>query len=411
MIGDEDILAPLRVLMSVASPHGEERALAEAVIAWGRRAIGDATWDLDPIDERSANVFARSETAGASRELAIYGHLDTSLTGDARRDRDITGTDAPPAAFALRERTVRGFGVGVAKAPSAAGIAAFAAAVRALRGAKIPHRLVLFLGATGTHRALPDAGMTPFGRGITHALDGGWRPDAVLNVKAGPRGVLHEEPAAAYLCVTLRDRWDAALARRAVAPDGGLARQAEAIIRAVEEWRTRYLAAHPARGQLAPEIAIGAIRSGSPEKPDLLPGSLELFLYAVLLPDADPQEVARDLAAFVAPVAAALPRSPRVDVDVYAYGPGGTGDEGSAIVRLATTAWREVFGELAPVTQWSGATDGALLLARGIPTARMGPQVTRDPDDPRVESVSLDDLVKAARAYADVAVRFFREAA
>jgi len=211
--------------------------------------------------------------------------------------------------------------------------------------------------------------------------------------------------------VTLRDRWDAALARRAVAPDGGLARQAEAIIRAVEEWRTRYLAAHPARGQLAPEIAIGAIRSGSPEKPDLLPGSLELFLYAVLLPDADPQEVARDLAASLAPVAAALPRSPRVDVDVYAYGPGGTADEGSAIVRLATTAWREVFGELAPVTQWSGATDGALLLARGIPTARMGPQVTRDPDDPRVESVSLDDLVKAARAYADVAVRFFREAA
>ncbi|HYK97227.1 MAG TPA: M20/M25/M40 family metallo-hydrolase [Candidatus Acidoferrales bacterium] len=411
MIGDADVLEPLKVLLSVASPHGAERELAEAVVRWGRVAAPDAAWDVDAIDERSANVFARASSGQAPRELAIYGHLDTSLTGDARRDRGITGTDAPPAPFEVRGRAVRGFGVGVAKAPTAAGIAAFIAAARALRGAKIPHRLTLLLAATGTHRADPDTAMSAFGRGVAHALDAGWKPDAVLNVKAGPRGVLREEPAAAYLRVALHDRWDAALARRVVAPDGGLARHADTVIGAIEDWRARYLAAHPARGQLAPEIAIGAIRSGSPEKPDLLPGSLELFLYAVLLPDADAQQVARELASALAPVAAALPRSPRVSVDVYAYGPGGATDDQSAIVRHATAAWRDAFGDLAPVTAWSGATDGALLLARGIPTARMGPQVTRGADDPRIESVSLDDLVQAARAYADTAVRFFREAA
>ena len=60
---------------------------------------------------------------------------------------------------------------------------------------------------------------------------------------------------------------------------------------------------------------------------------------------------------------------------------------------------------------WSGATDGGIFLARGITTARMGPQVTRDRVDPRIEIVSLDELVATARAYAETAVRYLAGAA
>jgi hypothetical protein len=60
-----------------------------------------------------------------------------------------------------------------------------------------------------------------------------------------------------------------------------------------------------------------------------------------------------------------------------------------------------------PTCDWSGATDGAIFLARGIPTARVGVQVARDASDPRIEIVSLDELTRAARAYAEVAVGFF----
>ena len=340
-VTDDAVLAPLRVLASVSSPNGGERPLAEAVAAWGRGALPDLAWELDALDERSANLIARAKAGAGGRELALYGHLDTSLTGAAARDVGVTGVTTSPPALGVHGRTVHGFGVGVAKAPSAAAIAALAAASRALRVAGVPHRLTLLLAAGGTHRATPDEGATTearFGRGVLHALASGWRPDAVLNVKAGPRGVLREEPAAAYLRVRVHAAWDAALARRAVAPEGGLARHAGAIVDAIEVWRTSYLASHPARGQLAPEIAIGALRAGSPEKPDLLPGLLELFVYAVLLPGEDPARAARDLAAYLGPRVAALPRSPQVSVDVYASASGGVADASAGIVRLAEAA-------------------------------------------------------------------------
>jgi hypothetical protein len=242
---------------------------------------------------------------------------------------------------------------------------------------------------------------------VDHALASGWKPDAVLNVKAGPAGVLHEEPAAGYLRLRVRRPWSAALARRTVAPDGGLARHAGAVLEALEAWRTDYHARHGARGQLSPEIAIGALRSGSPEKPDLLPGLLEVFLYAVLLPDEDPLRVARELEAFAAPRIDRLPGAPSVTADVYAHAPGGATDPAAIIVRLAGEAWRRHVGETAAVRDWSGATDGAIFLARGIPTARVGVKITRDAQDPRIEIVSLNELTSAARAYADVAVRYF----
>ena len=92
---------------------------------------------------------------------------------------------------------------------------------------------------------------------------------------------------------------------------------------------------------------------------------------------------------------------------MYASAPGGSTDPAQRVVRLAAEAWARHVGETAPVQDWSGATDGAIFLARGIPTARVGVTVTRDADDPRIEIVSLDQLTSAARAYADVAVRYF----
>jgi acetylornithine deacetylase/succinyl-diaminopimelate desuccinylase-like protein len=219
--------------------------------------------------------------------------------------------------------------------------------------------------------------------------------------------VLHEEPAAAYLRLCVRRPWSAALARRSIAPDGGLARHAGAVVDAIELWRADYLARHSAQGQLASEIAIGALRAGTPDKPDLLPGLLEVFVYAVLLPGEDPARVASELEAFAAPRIGRLPGAPSVAADVYASALGGATDPASRIVRLVAEAWARHVGETAAVRDWSGATDGAIFLARGIPTARVGVKVTRDENDPRIEIVSLDELTSAARAYADVAVRYF----
>jgi acetylornithine deacetylase/succinyl-diaminopimelate desuccinylase-like protein len=410
-VREDRVLEVLALLMKRASPPRQERSLAEDVANWGARAGGEVAWEVDPLDEASANLVVRS-VLGEARELAMYAHLDTSLVGDAAGDFAITGELGDTAPFSFGDdRILRGFGVGIAKAPSAAAIVSFLSAAAALRELAVPHRLTLLLAAGGTHRAIPSdapADAERFGRGVAHALDAGWRPSAVLNVKGGPRGVLHEEPGAAYLRVRLRARWTAALVRATVAPEGGLVRHAGGVLDAIETWRDGFLGAHPPAGQLANEIVIGAIRGGSAAKADLIPGLLEVFVYAILLPSEDPADVARDLEAHLRGVAEAMPDRPSVEVEVYASAPGGTTDPASEIVRLANEAWlAHVGSDPTTVTRWTGATDGAVFRAEGIPTARIGAAVKRDGKDPRIEIVAMDDLMTLARAHVDVVVRYF----
>lgn len=411
-VREDRVLELLALLLARPSPPGRERALAEDLANWGARAGGDVAWEVDPLDEGSANLVARS-VLGDARELAMYAHLDTSLVGEAIRDFAITGElgGTPPFSFG-EDRMLRGFGVGIAKAPSAAAMVSFLSAAAALRELALPHRLTLLLAAGGTHRAVPSdapAAVERFGRGVAHALAGGWRPSAVLNVKGGPRGVLYEEPGAAYLRVRLRARWTAALVRATVAPKGGLVRHAGAVLDSIETWREAFLRAHPPVGQLANEIVIGAIRGGTAAKADLIPGLLEVFVYAILLPTEDPAAIARDLEAHLCgTVVDSMPDCPTVEVEVYASAPGGTTDPASEIVRLANDAWLSHVGsDPRTVTGWTGATDGAVFRAAGIPTARIGAAVKRDGKDPRVEIVAMDDLMTLARAHVDVVVRYF----
>ncbi len=413
-ISEDAVVEIARLLAATPSPPGRERALAQAVAEWGRRANPLVEWEVDALDEESASLVARAGSGRrAGRELVIYGHLDTSLTGEAERDMPVTGESAAAPAFRSdgATRTLRGLGVGVAKGPSAAAIASFLAASAALRPLDAAHGLVCFLAAGGTHRAAPPAAAAtravPFGRGVRAALERGWRPSAVLNVKGGPPGVLHEEPASAYLRVRLRRTWAAALMRRTAAPDGGLLRHTGPVMDAIEAWRERYLASHPPSGQLACEIAIGAVRGGLPEKADLIPGLLEIFLYAVLPPGEDPSRVARDLAGFLRERLLDLPGRPAVEVDAYAGAPGGRTDPSSEIVRLSREEWAPAGG--GSVSGWTGATDGGIFMASGIPAARLGVTVSRDAADPRIEIVSIDDLVAVARAYARIAVRYLAQ--
>lgn len=411
-VTEHAVTRALDVLMERPGPPGRERELAEHVAAWGRKAHPDLAWETNPIDGSSANVFARATHGAPRRDLGLYAHLDTSLTGDAGRDFTITGELAEPAryGFDAGSRVIRGFGVGIARAPAAAAIVVLAGVCEALRAAEVPHRVELLLAAGGTHRAVASDGPAPaarFGPGVAHALAGGWRPSAVLNVKGGPPGVLHEEPATAYLRVRVRSRWTAALVRAKVAPEGGLVRHAGAVLDGVESWRTAYLAAHPPKGQLGSEIVIGAVRGGSPEKADLIPGLLEVFVYAILPREEDPARVAAELEAHLRPIVAALPDAPTVLVEAYASAPGGTTEPSSPIVGLAREAWRAHRpGDPDLVRGWTGATDGGALMAAGIPTVRMGAYVRRDATDPRIEIVAMDELLASARAWTEVVVRY-----
>ncbi|MER6174472.1 hypothetical protein [Streptosporangium sp. NPDC001681] len=401
-ISSGPIVEAIRVMAAGPSPRGRERATATRLAAWTRSRWPELPWNIQAVGDEGANLT--STAGGSGPELLFYSHLDTSLSGDVEHDRWATGIDEEPAPLSVDPASglLAGFGLGVARAPAAAALAGYVAAATALRRRGLPHRLSLLLASGGTHSS-PFASAGP--AGIDEHLRSHPLPSAAVVAKCGPHGVLHEEPGAIFLRVRLGAPYRPVLARDA---GGGLLANLGTATAILESWRTEHVAARAgADRQLAAEAGIGAVRGGLLEKPDLLPGVVELHLYLVTVPGDDPDEIARTV---LARMRAGIPGGPldgcRVSVDARLVHPAGVTSPDAPVIRHAIAAWHDEHGEPPPaISGWKGSTDGVVLRGHGVPTARVGPAAGSDPADPRRDVFDPRTLVRFARLYAGIAVR------
>ncbi|MFI6506125.1 hypothetical protein ACIBCT_00840 [Streptosporangium sp. NPDC050855] len=419
-ISDRTIVEAIRVMSAAPSPRGRERATATRLAAWARDRWPRLPWNLEAVGPEGTNLT--STAGGSGPELLVYSHLDTSLSGDAAHDRWATGLDGPVAPPTLDPVSglLSGFGLGVARAPAAAALMGYAAAATALRREGLPHRLCLLLASAGTHSSpfatarpaspSPSAasgvsGVSGEPSGIDEYLRSHPLPAAAVVAKCGPPGVLYEEPGAIFLRVRLDGAYRPVLARGA---DGGLLAGLGAVVAILESWRAEHLAARTAPGrQLAAEAGIGAVRGGLAEKPDLLPGLVELHLYLTTVPGDDPGEIARTvLERLRAGIRGGPLERHRVSVDAHMVHPAGSTPPGAPVIRQAIAAWDDEHGAPPPpISGWKGSTDGVVLRGHGIPTARVGPAAASDPADPRRDVFDPQELARFARLYAGIALR------
>ncbi|GAA0256725.1 hypothetical protein GCM10009539_47530 [Cryptosporangium japonicum] len=376
-------------LAGTASPHGGERALAESFVRFASARWPFIDWQVRRLDGNAASVLATvlgeadrrvdGHVGGAASprpaDVVLYSHLDTSLTGDPGPDAAITGRTDTPAPFQVSGDTVSGFGLGVAKAPAAAAVTGF------VRAAKPGTQLLL--AARGTHRT--DWGPHAL-TGVGEYLGAFPPPRAAVVAKGGPPGVLRQEPAALYLRVRLTGAWGPLM----LYPNGGLLARAGDLLAAVSGWGASYTAhrTDPAR-QDGASFGLGALRAGSPAKSDLAPAALELYCYLVLPGPVVPGEAAASLRAAL--------DGATVDEMLLGNGPATPGD--APIVRTATDAYESEFPAAAPITGWTGSTDGVVFRAAGVPTARLGPRPLGGGADPRVDTFSVPELARWARVY------------
>ncbi len=412
-ISGDRIVETVRLLAAGPSPRGAERDTATRLAEWAGPLWPALSFRRDDIGASGANLVATSVHEGGARsgELLLYSHLDTSLPGDAARDRWATGIDAPPAPLTVVPEAglLAGFGLGVARAPAAAALAGYTAAAAALLDAGVPHRLTLLLASAGTH-ASPFAATTESAApvGVEEYLRTRPRPEAAVVAKCGPPGILYEEPGAAFVRVRLGTGYRPVLARDAAPPEGGLIAHLGEVITVLERWRAEYAATRAGScGQIAAEAGIGAVRGGLAAKPDLLPGVVELHLYVVTVPGDDVERIAADIREALeaglrgGPLDGCAPV-----VEAREAHPAGVTPPDAAVVRHAAAAWRhEHGGPPPPVSGWKGSTDGVVLRGHGVPTVRVGPAVRPDPADPRRDVVELDTLLRFARIYAEIVLR------
>lgn len=376
--------------------------IGRAMCSWAAERSVPAR--LQPVGPLGANILVGP--AGGP-DLAFYGHLDTSLRLGPWDDALLVAGHAPPPEPHCDGEVVWGAGIGVALAPTAAGLSVVASLAQ-LAG---PDRAGALIASGGTHRAPPPWPVAPhgpmharMGAGVAAALDAGFRPGAVISVKGGAPAPLWEEPGSLYIEVSLTEEFGPALIRPPGQKLSGAPAAAAAATASIDRWRELHLAQRRDRqGQAGAEVALGALVAGSPSKPDVLPDTSRLYLYVVTIPGDDPDEITESLRGH-------LRSDPQLDafgIGVTAYGwlPAGSTDASHPLVSCVTTAWQRRM-PLREASGWRGSTDGALLRARGVPTVRAGPELLRHPGDPRVEGVRVADLEsfceiwwEAARSY------------
>lgn len=382
-------LAELLVSMTaIPSPSGEERPLAEHVVAHLRAAGIEA--EVDELGGRAANAVGRLRGSGGGGRLLLYAPLDTAFAGATSEDEPWLGA-SPRADFALPPRRERDQVVGLgAENPKAfAACAIVALEAMAAAGAVLPGDLELLLAgrsmpilarpatADGGNPAI-GKGPLGFGAGSRAHLERHDAPDAAIVLKPG-YAVSHEEVGLAWFRLTVRGAVNYTGIRHK-GPYRNPILAAAGLVTGLEAWIGRWSTA-AASGTVAPQGSINAIRAGAGTHAAFTPATCVVDVDLRVSPRSSPDQVQAELEAAVNELRAAEPELD-VTVERTAALPGTATDPDAWIVRCLVRAWewREERTHV-PAGRTSGASDAAVLRGAGIPTARIGlpPPATPSP--------------------------------
>jgi acetylornithine deacetylase/succinyl-diaminopimelate desuccinylase-like protein len=380
---DRDEIAELLLaLTSISSPTGEERAIAEFLVGYLRRAGLEGIYQA--IDDQQGNAIGRLTGDSSGADLLLYAPTDTAFSGEPAEEVPWIGesirADLLPQGFRVDDYVV---GLG-AENPKAY-VACVVSAAMAIRRAGVPLKgsLLVGLGAGGmptNQRPGQTRANAGQGNGCSFMLEQGFRGDFAILAKPGD-AVAWEEVGVCWFRVRVHGRLGYTGIRHVVPYKNPIV-DAASVIAGLEDWFPRYSARHTS-GLVSPQGSIGAIRGGWPHKPAFVPAATDLYVDIRVSPRSNPLEVKRELGEALADIQARQPGL-ELEHEMILSIPGTHTDPRNWIVQSLMRAWERREGRpQTPITGTSGATDAAILRGRGIPTARLGlPRTPPLPDYP-----------------------------
>lgn len=388
-------------LVDIPSPTGDEAPLATHIAATLTAAGCRA--QVQPLDDRQANAWARLSGDGTGPDLMLYAPIDTLTVGEESEDLPWIGPelrdDMRPRATVHDDLVV---GLGASNPKGHAACVMMAAEAIALAGIPLTGDLVAAFGAGGMPtNARPGSTRlnTGQGAGCSFLLEQGVWTDYALIAKPGWT-VSWDEVGLVWFEVTVHGTHTYVGSRHRLPYDNSVARAGE-VARHLEEWFVEYADRHTS-GTVAPQGIVSSIQGGWPRMAAVTPASCTLMVDLRIAPDTTPMQAKRE---FLAAIAALREKNPgiHVDAEMVLSIPGTRTDPDSWICRSATASWAAFEGREHEVIRGnSGATDANILRGRGIPTVRVGmPKVTAslfDIDFARgMNTVSVQAMEKLTR--------------
>jgi acetylornithine deacetylase/succinyl-diaminopimelate desuccinylase-like protein len=404
---DRDELAELGCqLACIASPTGQEKAIAEFILAWfegnGLKAVRQ---DVEP-DRPNAVGILKGDGSGLS--LGFNGHIDTSFTGTSADLRMVANIE-PETELTGRivGDKVQGLGISNMKG----GVAAFMIAGKALKQSGV--RLkgdVIFAAVVGEISRTPIGpwqGQEYRGEGVgtRHLLSHGMHTDYAVVADGSDMNIVWTQTGVVQVKITTFGKAEAAWGtKRSAYPMEKMNAivKMTRIIAALEQWaedfEEKYIYNSPT-GPLFPKVNIGAIEGGAPYRPNYFPGVCSIYVDVRMPPQVRPLAIKHEIEQTLAGL------DLDCELDVYKSLLGHEGRNVEPLVECAQEVYQHLFGEkIKPETPDRASiwTDTNIYNELGIPAIKIGPRGRRI--SARNEEIEIDAMVKAARLYALMAL-------
>ncbi|HET8601990.1 MAG TPA: M20 family metallopeptidase [Segeticoccus sp.] len=372
------------------NPPGQEAATVTELVAAARER--GFAGELSEVEPGRDNVDVTLD-AGDGPGLLLLGHTDVVPVGD--------GWTVDPFGGAVRDGRIYGRGTTDMKG----GLAACLVAMTALRDAGLPLAGPVQLAAVVDEEAA-DIGIQHWTRRLGERRAGGELPAYRGCVVAEPTDLQTIIAARGASYLEIRVTGQAAHAGNPA--DGRSAIYGAArIVSELERWHEQYAGdRHPLVG--ARTWNVGTIHGGTGGS--IVPAECRITVDRRLLPGESPTEVLAETRARLDRLGLA-DRGLGLEVEMTMDMPGFETAAGHEFVRCVDGALGGVGGPGLPLGGWTAACDGGYVARdHGVPTVVLGPGSVAEQAHRADESVGIEELVVAARAYALTALRLLAPA-
>ena len=408
---DRDELAQLGCdLTSIPSPTGQEKAIAEFILAWFEaNGLKTVRQDVE-IDRPNAVGIVKGDGTGLC--LGFNGHTDTSFTGTSADLRMVASVE-PEADLTGRivGNKVQGLGISNMKG----GLAAIMMAGRALQksGVKLKGDVIVaaVVGEISRSPVGPWQAQEYRGEGVgtRHLLTHGMHSDYAVVADGSDLNIVWTQTGVVQARITTFGKAEAAWGTtRSAYP----MEQVNAIVKmtkiigALEQWgaefEEKYVYNSPT-GPLLPKVNIGAIEGGAPYRPNYFPGVCSIYIDVRMPPQVRPVTIKHEMDRVLTELGLDY------ELDLYKSLLGHEGRNVEPLVKSAQEAYRRLFGEnIKPEAPDRASiwTDTNIYNELGIPAIKIGPRGRRI--SARNEEIEIDAMVKAAQLYALIALDICR---
>jgi succinyl-diaminopimelate desuccinylase len=368
-ISSDELAGTLSRLVDIASPTGEEKALAE-LIASMLDGMGIAT-HVQPLAGDQANARGHIKGAGRGKSLLLYAPLDTLTSGNPDEDLPYVG---PELRTDMRAHATRAGDhvIGLGAHNPKGHVACILEAARVIKAldVRLAGDLWFGFGAGGmpTHSRPGLHADSGHGVGCARLLQEIPPLDGAIIAKSGT-SVTWEEVGFIWIDVIVSGTHTYVGSRHLLPYHNAIAHAAKLVL-ALEDWFAERAEKH-ATDAVRPQGAVSFIEAGWERMPAFTPASCRFRIDLRFGPDTTPDVAESEFSKMLERLCREQDVTARFERVQTIHASRTPPDD--PVVQTTIACWEELRGrQHEPFAAMSGATDANILRQCNVPTARIG---------------------------------------